>query len=132
MKTTTKNLNAIGEQIEEILSNRGFYTLVDCSRKVDSIGSFLAKYIPVLIVIFRLLVSLYYYPRSIQYLLAHPLSEACYLLESLDIYVYLAIGVYLGLGIIGFIIAKILAIKALRIYRQVYNEFGIEAPEFEI
>lgn len=131
MKPTTKNTNSINQQINERLTQRGFYAFVDWARRLDSIGD-KAYYALILVVISRLLVSLYYYPRSIQYLLANPLTEAFYLLDSIAVFSFIALGVWVAFFLITVITSKLLADKALHIYNHVYNEFGIEAPEFEI
>lgn len=132
MKATINNANSKSEQIGMMLSERGFNSYVAWYGKVDSIGAAVMKYVPLIIIVIRLGVSVYYYPRSIQYLFAHPLSELTYLLNSLGMYFYLALGVFFGTAAIAYIIRKILADKASNIYYQVYNEIGIEAPKFEI
>lgn len=132
MKTTTNRENSESQRIGAMLYERGFHSIVGWYGKVDSIGATIMKYVPLIIIAIRLGVSVYYYPRSIQYLFAHPLSELTYLLNSLGMYFYLALGVFFGTAIIAYIIRKILADKASNIYYQVYNEIGIEAPKFEI
>ena len=132
MKITTNRENSESQRIGAMLYERGFHSIVGWYSKVDSIGATIMKYIPFIIIAIRLGVSVYYYPRSIQYLFAHPLSELTYLLNSLGMYFYLALGVFFGTAIIAYIIRKILADKASNIYYQVYNEIGIEAPKFEI
>ncbi len=132
MKPTTNNATSESERIEAMLYERGFHSIVEWYGKVDSIGAFIMKYVPLIIIVIRLGISIYYYPRSIQYLFAHPLTELTYLINSLGLYFYLALGVFFGAAIISYIIRKILATKASNIYYQVYNEIGIEAPKFEI
>lgn len=132
MKPTTNNATSESERIEAMLYERGFHSMVEWYGKVDSIGAFIMKYVPLIIIVIRLGISIYYYPRSIQYLFAHPLTELTYLINSLGLYFYLALGVFFAVAIISYIIRKILADKASNIYYQVYNEIGIEAPKFEI
>lgn len=132
MKPTTNNAASESERIEAMLYERGFHSMVEWYGKVDSIGAFIMKYVPLIIIVIRLGISIYYYPRSIQYSFAHPLTELTYLINSLGLYFYLALGVFFGTAIISYIIRKILAAKASNIYYQVYNEIGIEAPKFEI
>lgn len=132
MKPTTNNATSESERIEAMLYERGFHSIVEWYGKVDSIGAFIMKYVPLIIIVIRLGISIYYYPRSIQYLFAHPLTELTYLINSLGLYFYLALGVFFGAAIISYIIRKILVTKASNIYYQVYNEIGIEAPKFEI
>lgn len=132
MKGTMNNTNTQSERIGIMLSERGFNSLVSCYSKVDTIGAFIMKYVPLLLIIIRLIVSAYYYPRSIQYLIEHPLSELTYLLNSLGVYFYIAIGIFFGTAIIAYIIKRIIAVKASQIFYQVYYDLGIEAPKFEI
>ncbi len=132
MKPTTNNATSESERIEAMLYERGFHSIVEWYGKVDSIGAFIMKYVPLIIIVIRLGISIYYYPRSIQYLFAHPLTELTYLINSLGLYFYLALGIFFGAAIISYIIRKILTAKASNIYYQVYNEIGIEAPKFEI
>ena len=132
MKGTMNNTNTQSERIGIMLAERGFNSLVSCYSKVDTIGAFIMKYVPLLLIIIRLIVSAYYYPRSLQYLIEHPLSELTYLLNSLGVYFYIAIGVFFGTAIIASIIKRIIAVKASQIFYQVYNELEIEAPKFEI
>lgn len=132
MKATTNNANSKSEQIGMMLSERGFNSYVAWYGKVDSIGAAVMKYVPLFIIFIRLIVSTYYYPRSLQYLIEHPLSEWTYLLNSLGVYFYIAIGVFFGTAILAYGIKRIIATKASQIFYQVYNEQGIEAPKFEI
>lgn len=132
MKATTNNTNQQAERIETMLDERGFNSIVLWYHKVDTIGAFIMKYVPLLLIVIRLVVSVYYYPRSVQYLIEHPLSELTYLLNSLGVYFYIAIGVFFGTAIITYVIMRIIAVKASQIFYQVYYELGIEAPKFEI
>lgn len=132
MKATTNKTNQTTEQIETMLEKRGFNSIVLWYNKVDTIGALIMKYVPLLIIVIRLIVSTYYYPRSIQYLIEHPLSELTYMLNSLGVYFYIAIGIFFGTAIIAYIIKRIIAVKASQIFYQVYYELGIEAPKFEI
>lgn len=132
MKATTNNTNQRTEQIETMLAERGFHSIVLWYNKVDTIGASIMKYVPLLLIAILLIVSAYYYPRSLQYLIEHPLSELIYLLNSLGVYFYIAIGVFFSTAIIAYIIKKIIAVKASQIFYQVYYELGIEAPKFEI
>lgn len=132
MTATTNNINQQTEQIESMLAKRGFNSIVLWYNRVDTIGALIMKYVPLFIIVIRLMVSTYYYPRSLQYLIEHPLSELTYLLNSLGVYFYIAIGVFFGTAIIAYGIKRIIATKASQIFYQVYNEQGIEAPKFEI
>lgn len=120
------------DNVDTILSERGFYKLVKLYSTIDSVGSLVMKFVPLLIVIIRLIVSVYYYPRSLQYILAHPISESIYLLESLGTYFYMALGVFFATAIIAFIIRRFIAIRASKIYYKTYYELGVEAPNFEL
>ncbi|MDE7473564.1 MAG: hypothetical protein K2M68_08275, partial [Muribaculaceae bacterium] len=73
MKATTNNTNQRTEQLETLLAKRGFNSIVLWYNKVDTIGAFIMKYVPLLLIAIRLIVSAYYYPRSLQYLIEHPL-----------------------------------------------------------
>lgn len=132
MTATTNNINQQTEQIESMLAKRGFNSIVLWYNRVDTTGALIMKYVPLFIIVIRLMVSTYYYPRSLQYLIEHPLSELTYLLNSLGVYFYIAIGVFFGTAIIAYGIKRIIATKASQIFYQVYNEQGIEAPKFEI
>lgn len=76
MKPTTNNATSESERIEAMLYERGFHSIVEWYGKVDSIGAFIMKYVPLIIIVIRLGISIYYYPRSIQYLFAHPLTNS--------------------------------------------------------
>lgn len=133
MRQITKNTADLVEgQIGRILTERGFYDFVDRSRRINSIGNFISGYSIPVIVAFRLLVLLYYYPRSIQYFLKHPIEELGYFVGGSTVYFGIAVCICFGVGIITSIIRELLANRAKHIYYQTYNEFGIEAPEFEI
>ncbi len=130
MKQTDNPSNS--DKADAILSERGFYKLVKLYDTVDSVGSLVMKFVPLLIVIVRLIVSVYYYPRSLQYILAHPISESIYLWESLGIYFYIALGIFFATAIVAFIIRRFIAIRASKIYYQTYYELGVEAPNLEL
>lgn len=132
MKRMTKNIqHGDSEQVEKMLSNQGYYTIGMWYDRIDSVGAFIIQWIPLLIILFRLSVCLYYYPRSISYLLAHPLTELMYLFVSLGVYLYIALGFFLGTAIVALIIRRVLLVLAAKIYYRVYNELGINPPVFE-
>lgn len=127
---TTNNKNIQG-QIEKMLYQKGFHTVLRWYDRIDSLGSVIMLYVPIAIVLIRLFVSIYYYPRSLQYFIKHPLTESAYFLSSLGVYFYIALGVFFGSALLAVVIRWILLKIASHIYYQVYGELGVEAPAFE-
>ena len=95
--------NGDSEQVKKMLSKQGYYTIGMWYDRIDFVGAVIIQWIPLLIILFRLSVCLYYYPRSISYFLAHPLTELMYLFFSLGVYLYIALGVFLGVAIVALI-----------------------------
>ncbi len=131
MKQTNNQSNS--DKAESILLERGFYKLVKLYDDIDSVGSLVMKFVSLLFVIIKLVVSIYYYPRSLQYFFAHPISETHYLLKSLvDVYFYITLWVVFGTAIIALVLRRFIAIKASKIFYQTYYELGAEAPDLEL
>lgn len=120
------------EQISELLNKRGFNRLIERYDKIDNIGSIIIKVIPITIIILRLAYCVFYYPRTFQFFIKHPITESLSLLKELGVYFYIAIGIFLVGGIICLIARRIIATQIAKVYYKTYSDLGIDAPNLNL
>lgn len=114
--------NPLSKQVEKRLVELGFFRLQYYHEVIDNVGALIIKIIPLSIILIRLCYVLYYYPRSVKYLLSHPISEVGYLLVSLEMYFKIAFAIVVIVGAGSLIIMKLLSIKAAKIQDRVHTE----------
>ena len=119
----------IQKAIENRLSIQGYYRLVERSKNIENNCNFYYKVLFVIVFLIVIPYSLYFYPRTFEYLISHPISEILGLIGAVA-------GLYAIGAVLLFVVVAVIQFKIIfstrRIYRQTYQEFGIEPPECEI
>lgn len=117
--------------IADLLTERGFHKLNELDWQIMKIGKYLRNTVPFVIVFARLAYCVYYYPRSISYLMKYPISEVSYLINNTAIFFFIAVVVFISIYVISIVVRIPIHRKATRILKQVYSELGLNAPENE-
>lgn len=121
--------NKLDEKIKQELADRGFYDLTWTHDKwTDRIDS-VPTVVGIVVFLLGIIYTIYNYPRTFEYLLAHPITEIQYL-ATMPLYIALGVSLFVVFIIVIYLIS--LWFKMRNIHKQVYQEYGIDEPDWDI
>lgn len=126
-----KEETLINQKIGEELTSSGFHELDSRRTLILDIANILTYTVLVILVAVKLGTSIFFYPRTMEYFLQHPISEVMYLFKIVVSWWWLYMIAAISIKGIGYIIAWKVGNKAKQILCQVYDKYNLEPPKYE-